>query len=465
MSGLRRSIVAPLAAGLCALGGGMTGCAPGEETAVEDPAVSASVVPGSAFPLDRIGLFPKLAPDAPGIEASALLAPAGTLERATAEVRSGEPLVGALRRLELAPQERDSVARAIGREADLRRILPGEIVEVARDENGTLREAVLVRDRRRSVVARFADGANPVVEARERDPELSVRLLAGELVGSLYESVIASGGDANLTMRYADLLAWQVDFLTEPRAGDRFRILVYQEHLDGENLGFGKILAAEYRGARASARAVRWTDDDGILDWYADDGKSVRRAFLKSPLEYRRISSRFSARRRHPILKTVRPHWGVDYAAPRGTPVSALGDGIVTFAGRKGGYGNYVEVRHNSTHTTCYGHLWKFAKGVRKGTRVAQGDVIGYVGSTGLSTGPHLDFRVKRNGNFVDPLKVDSPPGRTVAGEKAVAWVEHRDRVWRLADLLAPGQTAPLPEAWELAPLARLRLEVAGLVP
>ena len=385
--------------------------------------------------------------------------------RASAEVRPGEPLAVTLRRLDLEAGDRDRIARAIGEQADLRKILPGEVIEVARDPGGALCEAVLVRDPRRRIVARFVEGNEARTFLEEREVDLSVRLLAGELEGSLFDAVIAAGGDANLTMRYADLLAWQVDFLTEPRAGDRFRILVYEERLDGEDLGFGKILAAEYQGARASARAVRWTDDDEVLDWYDDEGKSVRRAFLKSPLDYRRISSRFSAHRLHPILKTVRPHWGVDYAAPVGTPVSALGDGMIAFAGRKGGLGNLIEVRHNATVSTFYGHLSKFAKGVRSGTRVVQGEVIGYVGSTGLSTGPHLDFRVRKNGRYVDPLKMESPAGREVPVEKKDSWELHRDRVWRLANLLAPGQSCPLPGAWELVPPGIPRREMATIVP
>jgi murein DD-endopeptidase MepM/ murein hydrolase activator NlpD len=442
----RRTIVA----GLLVLGLGA--CAPAER----DPGEAAA---GRGFGAPGLGRETSLPEPEPVVAAP------DPLVRRSAEVRRGEPLAGTLRRLDLLPETRDRVVRAIGREADLRRILPGETLEVALDGAGELREAVLVRDPRRRVVARFAEGEEPVVEAVERKPEVFLRLLGGELDGSLYEAMLAAGSDANLTMRYADLLAWQVDFLTEPRAGDRFRILVYQERLDGETLGYGKILAAEYRGERASARAVRWTDPDGELDWYDDDGKSVRRAFLKSPLNFRRISSRYSASRRHPILKVVRPHWGVDYAAPRGTPVSALGDGIVTFAGRKGGYGNYVEVRHNSTYTTCYGHLWKFAKGVRKGTRVTQGEVIGYVGSTGLSTGPHLDFRVKRHGGFVDPLRLDSPPGRALTGEFLRTWEAHRDRVWRLADLLAPGQAVPVDEAWEIRPPLDPRSDVVAILP
>jgi murein DD-endopeptidase MepM/ murein hydrolase activator NlpD len=155
----------------------------------------------------------------------------------------------------------------------------------------------------------------------------------------------------------------------------------------------------------------------------------------------------------------------VDYAAPQGTPVSALGAGVVEFAGRKGGYGNYVEVRHGSTYTSCYGHLWKFATGIRRRTRVEQGQVIGYVGSTGLSTGPHLDFRVRKNGSYVDPLRLEAPPGRTIGPDDRERFLALRDRAWRLAGRIAPGEDVPLSEAWARAPAGETLAELAALTP
>lgn len=399
------------------------------------------------------------------VEAAAVGPLPAPMETRSTQVRRGEPLDGALLRLELDGAERTLVARSLSGAVDLRRILPGEGVAVERDGDGTLRVVTLTRDLMESVVARFPEGAEPQTEILTRAPEIGVRCLRGELDGSLYESLLAAGADANLVMRFADLLAWQVDFLTEPRDGDGFRILVQTEHLDGEALGFGNILAAEYRGDVVLARAVRYRNVAEELDWYDDEGKSVRRAFLKSPLNYRRISSGFSANRRHPVLKKVMPHWGVDYAAPQGTPVSALGSGVVDFAGRKGGFGNYLEVRHSSSYTTCYGHLWKFASGIRRGTRVEQGQVIGYVGSTGLSTGPHLDFRVRKNGSWVDPLRLDAPPGRTIGDPDRERFAALRDRAWRLAERIAPGEDVPLAEAWERAPAGETRWELAALAP
>ncbi|MCA9752215.1 MAG: M23 family metallopeptidase [Gemmatimonadetes bacterium] len=397
----------------------------------------------SSSDLPRSSVAVEVAPPAAAAPATPVL------RHASRAIGRGESLDWVLASLDLAPAERLLAIDALKSEVDLRRVMPGETVDVAREEGGLLREVALQRDRLERVVARWLDEqASPVVEVERREPVCHLRRIEGTLDSSLFESVVAAGGDANLTMRFADLLAWQVDFLTDPRAGDRFTIVVREEWLDGECLGFGKILAAEYQGAEASSRAIRYVDENGVLDWYDDTGRSVRRAFLKSPLEYRRISSRFSNGRRHPILKVVRPHHGVDYAAPTGTPVSALGDGKVIFAGRKGGYGNYIEVRHSSTYTTCYGHLARFAKGVRVGARVGQGDVIGYVGSTGLSTGPHLDFRVKKNGGFVDPLRLDAPPGREISADGMARFARYRDRTRSLERSIALGESLPEIEAW-----------------
>ena len=375
-------------------------------------------------------------------------APVPALQWHRSEVRRGESLDWVLRRLEVPPTERGRVVELLGREVDLRHILPGETVEVGRSTDGALREVALVRDAELTIRARLPSDGEAAVAREEKRPEIWVRSLRGELDGSLYEAFLAAGADPNLTMRFADLLSWEVDFLTEPRAGDRFRVLVQEERLSDQPPRFGKILAAEYVGVEADARAIRYVDGEGALDWYDDRGESVRRAFLRSPLNYRRISSGFTSRRRHPVLKRVMPHYGIDYAAKQGTPVSALGDGVVSFRGRKGGFGNYLEIRHNGTYTTCYGHLAGFARGLRKGSRVRQGDVVGYVGSTGLSTGPHLDFRVRRNGQYVNPLRLDSPPGRSLDAEEMSRFARHRDRTWRLTELVGEGEAVPEEIAW-----------------
>jgi murein DD-endopeptidase MepM/ murein hydrolase activator NlpD len=211
-------------------------------------------------------------------------------------------------------------------------------------------------------------------------------------------------------LQFADIFAWTVDFLTECRRGDRFRLLYVQETGNGAT----DVLAAAYAQRDTTHIGLSLPREDGGTDYYTPTGTNLRKAFLRSPLNYRRISSRFSYSRYHPILKIRRPHLGVDYAAPTGTPVVSVADGKVSFAGWKGGYGRYVKIKHTGGCYTAYGHLSRFARGVRKGARVSQGQVIGYVGSTGLSTGPHLDYRVQMQGRYVDPLRMDVPPAPPV---------------------------------------------------
>jgi murein DD-endopeptidase MepM/ murein hydrolase activator NlpD len=225
----------------------------------------------------------------------------------------------------------------------------------------------------------------------------------------LWESLLSQGASPELVVHFADIFSWTFDFLTECRRGDRFEFLVEAQLREGEFYRFGPILVARYEGARGSVAGVRYEPEGEKVSYYAPDGTSLRKIFLRSPLNYRRISSGFTYRRFHPILKRYRPHLGIDYVAPIGTPVVSVGDGVVTFVGWNGGFGNYVEVKHGRSYTTSYGHLSRFRRGLRKGERLAQGEVVGYVGSTGMSTGPHLDFRMKRGGKAVNPLAVNIP--------------------------------------------------------
>jgi murein DD-endopeptidase MepM/ murein hydrolase activator NlpD len=237
-----------------------------------------------------------------------------------------------------------------------------------------------------------------------------VRKIEGEVTLSLYDAVCASGGDAELAMLLSDIFAWDIDFFTDPRSGDRFSLLVEQYVRGGNRREYGAVLAARYQGKEVSKEAYLFRLANGNRGYFDGEGKSLRRTFLRSPLNYRRISSFFTNSRFHPILKTYRPHHGIDYSARYGTPIVAIGDGKVQYAGWKGGYGRFVSIRHNSIYESTYGHLSRFGKGIARGARVKQGQVIAYVGSSGLSTGPHLDFRIARNGSFVNPLKLSVPP-------------------------------------------------------
>jgi hypothetical protein len=249
--------------------------------------------------------------------------------------------------------------------------------------------------------------------AVERSLDRYVRHLRGEIDTSFYDAVIDAGGDAGLVLAVTDILQWDVDFFLDPRPGDRFRLLV-EEWVDGQSVvEHGDILAVEYEGQVVSASAYAFDAEDRTR-YYRADGASVQRTLLKSPLNYRRISSHFSHSRFHPILRRHRPHLGVDYAAATGTPVVTIGDGTVVHVGTKGGYGKTVAVRHNHRITTQYAHLSRYGKDIQKGATVSQGQVIGYVGSTGLSTGPHLDFRCQLNGQWVNPLTMDRPAAEPV---------------------------------------------------
>lgn len=240
----------------------------------------------------------------------------------------------------------------------------------------------------------------------------SARETRGTVENSLWEAMSACLAPPAVIMEFADIFAWKIDFLTEPRKGDSFA-LSWEERRTA--LGApcpAKITGAVYRGAETGEEYAFYYGDS----YYDEKGGSLRRAFLRAPLSYRRISSYFNPRRYHPVLRIFRPHSGIDYAAPGGTPVSAVADGTVSFAGRKGGYGKFIELRHGAAYVTGYGHLRAFAKGVKAGKKVSQGSVIGYVGMTGLATGPHLDFSIKKNGRFVNFLKLELPPAASLRG-------------------------------------------------
>jgi murein DD-endopeptidase MepM/ murein hydrolase activator NlpD len=267
--------------------------------------------------------------------------------------------------------------------------------------------------------------------------ERRIGTLGGVVRSNLVSSLPGGGQSELLAIQLSDIFSWDVDFNTDFRKGDTFRILVEERWLDGEFRNYGDILAAELSVDGNTYRAYRFDTGDRS-DYFDDEGKSLRKAFLKAPLSYRRISSGFTKRRMHPILKIPRPHFGVDYAAPAGTPVSTVGDGTVIFAGHKGPNGDLVIVRHPNGYTTSYGHLARIAKGIRRGAEVRQGDVIGKVGSTGLSTGPHLDFRLRRHGTFLNPLTVNLPRGGTIPGNRMSGFLGVREVFARSLAAISP---------------------------
>jgi murein DD-endopeptidase MepM/ murein hydrolase activator NlpD len=246
-----------------------------------------------------------------------------------------------------------------------------------------------------------------------------------------------------VTMKMIGLLEWDIDFMLDVRVNDSFTVLYEERWRDGERIKGGKILAAEFLNRGDSIRVVRYTDPEGNVDYYTPDGRSARKAFLRAPLEFTRISGNFNPNRRHPILNTIRAHRGVDYAAPTGTPVRAAGDGKIVHRGPNGGYGNAVIIQHGNNITTLYAHLSRFAS-PKNGSRIAQGDIIGYVGQTGLATGPHLHYEYRVNGVHRNPRTVELPPADPVAPQFRADFQNTTAAVWQQLDVFQSAFVAQL---------------------
>ncbi|MCK4926657.1 M23 family metallopeptidase, partial [Candidatus Aerophobetes bacterium] len=309
-------------------------------------------------------------------------------------LRRGETIYKVLLSAGISSQKANSLVRALKSLFDPRSSKYGDLLKLKRKPDGRLIFEYYPNSLEYYLVQEAKSGEFSA--GKEKVPQRRVLIGAkATLRSSVYESMRGTGVDRELINRYADIFSWEIDFFTDPRKGDTIE-LIWERYVSPDNdvLVEGRIQAARYVNQGKNYVAVFSRDETDHFDYYSLDGKSVRRSFLRSPLNYRRISSYFSWRRFHPILKTYRPHLGIDYAAPLGTPVSAIADGKVTFAGWKGDNGRLIKIKHAQSYSTSYGHLSRIAKGVRRGKEVEQGEIIGYVGSTGLSTGPHLDFRV-----------------------------------------------------------------------
>ena len=250
------------------------------------------------------------------------------------------------------------------------------------------------------------------------EPDLIPTLAVGTIDSSFYLAGQSAGLTDNLILELANIFGWDIDFILDIREGDQFSVLYEEEYLDGEKIGNGNILAAEFINRNKSYKAVRYEDMEEKVAFYTPDGESMRKAFLRTPLDVFRISSHFNLNRKHPVLNTIRAHKGVDYAAARGTPIKATGSGRVTYASAQGGYGNVIKIQHAQSYKTVYAHMDRFARGINVGKMVEQGDIIGYVGSTGLATGPHLHYEFYVNGVVRDPVTVDLPDGTPVENDE-----------------------------------------------
>jgi len=335
----------------------------------------------------------------------------------------------ALARLGAPRDTAHRIATALREMLDLRRLRPGDRLELHRAPDGQPSRLVYTQTPLDVYeVAPWEEGWRAA--KREIPVERRVVRVAGDVTSSLFESLEALGEPPQLVLDFVEIFAWTFDFNQDSQPGDQFRILVEKLYTDGAFVKNGRIVAAEYESEGATHAGIFFAQGDAGA-YYTPAGEAMRRAFLRSPLEFTRISSGYSRGRRHPILGGVRPHLAVDYAAPAGTPVWAVADGVVEYAGWKGGNGLTVTLRHRADFKTMYNHLSRLGKGIRRAARVRQRQVIGFVGSTGLSTGPHLDYRVVRNGRFVDPLRQTFLPGAPIHPQARAAFEAARDRLLR----------------------------------
>lgn len=337
------------------------------------------------------------------------------------------PFVAMLRGLGIDSGTAARVSESAQSVFDLRHVRAGNELAIGRSLMGALR-AIRYRIDADRILLISSVGDDFHSEIKTIPSRTETVGVTGKIEDSLFDAVSAAGEKPELAMRLADIFGWDLDFYTDPRAGDTFRVVVEKKILaNGEFGGYGRIFAAEYNNDGRAYRAVLFHDPAGNPAYYTPDGKSMKKVFLHSPLKFAaRVTSHFSLHRYHPILKIYRPHLGTDYAAPIGTPVQTVGDGRVIFAGRKAEDGNIVEVRHANDYTTYYMHLSRIL--VRNGQQVQQGQAIGLVGMTGLATGPHLDFRVQRHGQFVNFERLPLPPSLPVAKSDWTEFAAARDR-------------------------------------
>lgn len=334
-------------------------------------------------------------------------APPSASDWVTVRVASGQTLSKIFEELDLPVQDWVQLTKVGGEGSRLRTLRSGDTLHIRKGPEGLQELTYAIDEARTLQVSRTDTGFEAITLAAEieRRPTYSMGLVSS----SLYESGLAAGLPAGLIVEMADIFGYDVDFASDIRQGDRFTVIYEDLYKGGQRLRAGNILAAEFVNQGRVMRAVRYVDPQGNAAYYAPEGQSLRKAFIRTPLDIFRISSRFSTGRYHPILNRIRAHKGTDYAAPSGTPIKATGDGRVSFMGWKGGYGRVMILKHGGSYETVYGHMSSFRNGLGNGSRVQQGQVIGYVGMSGLATGPHLHYEFHVNGVQRDPQKVILP--------------------------------------------------------
>ena len=394
---------------------------PSEEPAPEEVAADEPVTPVAEQPL--VLAIEEAAPepeprnimDLPSGFHPPLSTPDMWSERLTLTIKRGDTLDRLFRQNGLSLADLSMIARMPETGPHLRVLKPGDEMEITHVD-GSLHSFYRELDLTSGLlVTRQEPGF--IAEIIERPIDTEMHSAYGRIESSLFESAAEAGLNDKVIMNLAGLFAWDIDFVYDIRIGDDYYVMYEKVYQDGEFVMDGNILAAEFNNNGRTYQAIRYVDAEGRADYFTPEGDSVRKAFVRAPVDFTRISSNFNPRRRHPVLNTIRAHRGVDYAAPRGTPIKAAGDGKVIFRGRKGGYGNTVILQHGGNITTLYAHMSNFDRKATNGKRVRQGQVIGYVGATGLATAAHLHYEYRLNGVHRNPRTVPLPQADPISAE------------------------------------------------
>ncbi len=374
---------------------------------VEEQPASAAGDDAGEQPAQQVGVTDSAIPAAPDKP---------ELEWQTFAIKSGDTLSSLFKKAGFNDGIMLSVIHGDGEAGELQRLYAGETIRFATTGDGALASVELQRNLLETLkVSR--EGQSFTGEMEVRKPEARPAFASGTIDGSLYLAARKAGLTDQLTMELAGIFGWEIDFVYDVRKGDQFEVVYEELYLDGEKFGAGRILSARFVNRGEENVALLYTDSNGDSDYYNPNGKSMRKAFLRTPINAR-VSSPFNLQRRHPVLDVVRPHEGTDYGAPPGTPIKAAGAGRVQFAGWKGGYGRTVILKHGDNITTLYAHMSRLGKGMKNGTRVKQGETIGYVGSSGMVTGPHLHYEFRLNGAPRNSRTVKLPDAKPISSSE-----------------------------------------------
>lgn len=401
-----------------------------EQISVDQPAKSEAIAKPQNTSVD---VHPDVSPRSIDVDSQ--------LSWTTTEVRRGDTLTSIFQRFGLGVGAAIEIAELSGAD-QLSRLRPGRTLRISKDPTSGGIKALRYKLGLTQTLAIDRRGQEYEVSTETRELEIRHKRATGTIRTSLFQAANDAGVSDQLVMQLVSIFGWDIDFARDLRQGDRFSAIYEEQYLDSKKVGIGSIVATEFANRDRTYRAIQHIDQDGYASYYTPDGLSLRRTFLRTPLQFSRITSSFAKRRYHPVLKTWRAHKGVDYGAPSGTPVYTTADGRIVHLGNKGGYGRTVIIRHGGKYTTLYAHMKAYKKGLRQGQSVKQGQTIGYVGQTGLATGPHLHYEFRVNEIHQDPLKFKQPQAEPIRTAYKKAFLQQATTWNRELDLLQTRKVA-----------------------